>query len=285
MNSEVSCVLGRGNTCSSLSQWCGHTQQAPKPVCVALAGCCPLHAGPVQALTNLSGQSCCSAQPQSGKQEEPELPVGNLWLIQGVPSAVRNQAHEGHSGSPVLFPSPIYLPYKVCFMFQLLRKPSIGGPQTSQKSQGWWANVLAPSSTALVSASTMQIHGISILPAPLLSGLPGSLPFILLGKMGEAKSWQHPTRKTPEFMEAVLKKFYRSMEAEVAPSTSMLADPFFPLLYPWKHLPQSTLPSRAWSSHYYVVALPNQPQVSSEASVPQRILVFNPTKSFKFFCT
>lgn len=53
--------------------------------------------------------------------------------------------------------------------------------------------------------------------------------------MGEDKSFQYPTRKTPVFMEAVLNKFYGSMEAEVDPSTStsMLEDPFLPLLYPW----------------------------------------------------
>lgn len=82
------------------------------------------------------------------------------------------------------------------------------------------ASMLAPSSTALVSASTMQNRGISILPASLLSGLSGSFLFILLGKMGIPKSWQNPIRKTPMFMEAVLNKFYRSMEAEADPSTS-----------------------------------------------------------------
>lgn len=82
------------------------------------------------------------------------------------------------------------------------------------------ASMLDPSSTALVSASTMQNCGISILPASLLPGLSGSFPFILLGKMEKAKSWQNPIRKTPVFMEAVLNKFYRSMEAEVDPSTS-----------------------------------------------------------------
>lgn len=274
MNSKVSCVLGGDNTCSSLSQWCGHSQHALNPVCVALPGCCPLHAGAVQTLTKLSGQSCCSAQPQPGKQEKPELPP-HLWLIQAVPSAVTNQAHEGHSASPVLFPSLIpslqSVPdVPVTEESHLLDDPKHPG---SPEVPRLMAYMLAPSSTALVSASTRQKHGICLLSAPLLSGLSGSLPFILLGKMGKVKIWQHPTRKTPAFMEAVLEKFYISMEAEVHPSTStsMLEDPFLPLLSPWKHLPQSTSPSRAWSSHYPAVAFPNQSRVPSEAWVPQRI--------------
>lgn len=134
MNSKVSCVLGRDNTCSSLSQWCSHAQQTLKPVCVAVPGCCPLHAGTVQALTNLSGQSCCSAQPHPGKQEKPELPP-HLWLIQGVPSAVRNQAFEGHSGSPVLFPSLVPSLQGVLYAPITEESHLLDGPQ---KSQGWW---------------------------------------------------------------------------------------------------------------------------------------------------
>lgn len=134
------------------------------------------------------------------------------------------------------------------------------------------ASMLGPSSTALVSASTMQNRGISILPASLLPGLSGSFPFILLGKMEKAKSWQNPIRKTPVFMEAVLNKFYRSMEAEVDPSTStstwkIHSSLCFTLgiVYP-VHFAQQSL-----SSHCSVVALPNQPRVPSEARVPQRI--------------
>ena len=68
-----------------------------------------------------------------------------------------------------------------------------------------------------------------------------------LGKVGETKTWQLPTRKTPVCTKAVLNKSHRSMEAEADPSTSTprLEDSCLPLLYSWKHLPQSTSPSRA----------------------------------------
>lgn len=106
--------------------------------------------------SNLSGQSCCSAQPQPGKQEKAELPP-HLWLIQALPSAVRNQAYEGHSGSPVLFPSLIPSLQNVPNLAITEESYLLDEPQREPRSPeapGLMANVLAPSSTALISAST-----------------------------------------------------------------------------------------------------------------------------------
>lgn len=122
-------------------------------------------------------------------------------------------------------------------------------------------------------------NGISTLPAPLLSGLSHSFPLILLGKVGKAKSWHLPMIQTPLCTEAVPNKSHRSMETEADPSTSTprLEEPCLPLLYSWKHLPQST-------SH-----LSTQQEVSSEGRGQQRIrpvtfCFFHPAKSFKLVC-
>lgn len=153
------------------------------------------------------------------------------------------------------------------------------------------AYMLAPSSTALVSASTRQNHGICLLSAPLLSGLSGSLPFILLGKMGKVKIWQHPTRKTPAFMEAVLEKFYISMGSR---STS-----FHIHLHAERSIPPSAFPLETFTPVYFaqqslVLPLPccgiSQSITSAFRSLSAtedqawHVLVFHPAKSFTFFC-
>lgn len=86
------------------------------------------------------------------------------------------------------------------------------------------------------------------------------------------------------------------MEAEVDPSmpTSMLENPFLPLLYPWKHLPQETFTPVPFAQQSLVLPLPccgtSQSTMSAFRSLSAtedqacHILVFHPAKSFTFFC-
>lgn len=68
------------------------------------------------------------------------------------------------------------------------------------------------------------------------------LHLILLGKVGEAKSWQLPTRKPPvcrggtEQVSHVQKQILPPPPQGWKTHTS-------PLLYPWEHLPQPTAPT------------------------------------------
>lgn len=86
----------------------------------------------------------------------------------------------------------------------------MGPKPVAQEVPRVMANMLAPSSAPPLPAGTMRDNGVPTFPAPLLPVLSCSSPFVLLGKVGEAKSWQLPTRKTPVCKEAVLNKSQRS---------------------------------------------------------------------------
>lgn len=167
----------------------------------------------------------------------------------------------------------------------------MGPKPVAQEVPRVMANMLAPSSASPLPAGTMGGNGVPTFPAPLLALLSCSSPFVLLGKVGEAKSWQLPTRKTPVCKEAVPNKSQRSMEAEAGPSTSSprLEDPCLPVLYPRKHLPHSTSPSRACSLSTLLWHFPHdheclqKPEGNRGSSLPQ-FFFFHPAKSFKLFC-
>lgn len=116
MNSKVSCVLGRDSTCSSLSQWCGHTQQALTPVCVALPGCCPLHVG------------TATSQDRAAAQLSPSLANRRRQSCPHTSGSFRHSPQQSgtrHMKATLALQSSFlawYLPYKMCQILQSLRK-------------------------------------------------------------------------------------------------------------------------------------------------------------------
>lgn len=129
MNSKVSCVLGRHNTCSSLSQWCGHSASTQTCLCGParlLPSPCRNSADTHQALRTKLLLSSAPAW-QTGEARAAPTPL----LIQAVLAAISNQPYEGHSGSPVLFVSlipPLQSVPNVTEESHLL-----DGPQTSKE--------------------------------------------------------------------------------------------------------------------------------------------------------
>lgn len=100
----------------------------------------------------------------------------------------------------------------------------------------------------------------------------------LLGKVGEAKSWRLPTRKTPACVEAALSKSRRSMEAAADPST---------LLCPWRHpsplCPGEPVLSVFCCSTFHTTTSAFRSQRATEDRVC-RVWFFQPAKPFKLFC-
>lgn len=273
-NSKVSRVLGRdeGDTCSSPSQWPGHSKHSNLSVCHCKTAALSVQVH-IQTFTKEMGQSCFSAQAQPGRQEKPG-PTPHLWLTQGVPSAVRNRAPEGHPGSPA--PSPSLTPSLQGMLYVPITEEShlLDGAQTcsprSPKVDGQHAGSVFSSSSPCrpnaeqwspYSPSTSALNIITSLP-PHLAREGGRSQELAASHQKAPSVHGDSTEQVPQVHGSRSRSFCLHPEA---------GRPVPPSALPLETFTAVQLAQQSLSSQYSVGALSTQPRVPSEAREQQRI--------------
>lgn len=238
---------------------------------VPLQDCCPLRAGTHADIHKRHGTELLLSSGPACTQKEPEL-TPHPCLIQGVSSAVRNQASEGHPGSSA--PSSCLIQHTLQRKYAPItgESPLLDGSQTcsprSPKVDGQHA-VCAFSNSSPCQHNAEQWTPYS--PSTSTLGIIMFLPPRLAREGGRSQELAASHQK-----DASVHGGGTEQVSQVHGSRSFHLHP-----KAGKPMPPSTLPletftpvrfaQQSLSSLYSIVALSTQPRVPSEARGQQRI--------------